>query len=48
MLNKVEDFVKEYKIKYSIFINNIIQYLNQFIKFVAIKDLIEEVIFIIL
>jgi len=48
LLNKVKDLVKKYKIKYSVFINNVMQRSNQFIEFIAIKNLIKEVIFTIL
>ncbi len=48
MLNKVENLVKEYKIKYSISINNIIQYFDQSIESIVVKDLFEKVISTIL
>jgi len=48
LLNKVENLVKEYKIKYSISINNIIQYFDQSIESIVVKDLFEKVISTIL
>jgi len=48
LLNKIKDLVQKYKIKYNIFINNTIQHFNQSIKFIAIKDSIKKIIFIIL
>jgi len=47
LLNEIKDLVQKYKIKYNVFINNIMRRFNQFIESIVIKNLIEEVTFIV-
>lgn len=48
MLNEIEDFVKNYKLKHKISLNNIIRSSNLFAKFIKLKKSIKRIRHLIL